>query len=154
MGITFPNSINDSQLWAIQDITISLPSVFQFRDYTFAPGLTRLAFHSTQIHLQVCRLAPARERLAAHSLRDILENLQGETIADAILQNQPAVFETVTSPSLWQQMRMRLKRSKPFQWGKIWHVEESNRILAVTAESIRPIELDTVHKICKQYEIS
>ncbi len=153
LTITFQKSETTSQLWSVQDFKLSVPSSFQFVDYTFAPGLTRLAFQNRNMNLQICRLAPALERLASHPLKSILAALQGDVDAGEVIQDEPMLLETCSYPTLIQQLRMRLKRNKPFQWGRIWHVEEHNRILALTAESIRPFELDTVHEICSQYEI-
>ncbi len=153
ISIKFTEPENGNQIWSVQDFKLTIPADFQLKDYTFAPGLTRLAFHNHDMNVNICRLAPARERLAAHPLKEILHTLQGKVKTTDVLENTPDVYESGNFPTLWQQLRVRLQRNKPFQWGKIWHLEKHNRILAITAESNRPLELDTVHKISAQYEI-
>lgn len=141
-----------NHLWSIQDFRLELPQSCNFIDYTLAPGLTRLGFCDNDIHLQFCRLAPASERLATHSLSEILNALQGKIDNSEVIQSNDSIVEHMNSPSTIQQILARLRRKRPFQWGRIWHLSEHNRLLAVTAESIRPININTVHQYCLNYE--
>jgi hypothetical protein len=144
---------DEPAVWSIQDFQLQIPNFFSFSDFTFAAGLSRLAFRSDTLHLQFCRLAPAAERLRGNSLCQLLNTLQGDLFNEETLINTPALHERKNTPHTAHQLLTRLRRRNPFCWGRIWHDKETNRILAVTAESKRPIDLNTVHSICSHYEI-
>lgn len=139
--------------WSIQDIHLTLPRSFRFSDYTFAAGLSRLAFNDGDLYLQFCRLAPAVKRLEKNPLVQLLDTLQGGLVPEEILADSPQIYECRNRPSASQRLLTRLRRQRPFRWGRIWHDAPHNRLLSVTAESVRPIDLNTVHRICAHYEI-
>jgi hypothetical protein len=143
----------DLAFWSIQDFQLHIPRSFSFSDYTFAAGLSRLAFRGDGLHLQFCRLAPATERLRGNSLSQLLSTLQGDLVDEETLMNTPTLHERKNMPHTAHQLLTRLRRRNPFCWGRIWHNVEANRILAVTAESKRPIDINTVHSISSHYEI-
>ncbi len=144
---------DEAAFWSIQDFQLHIPRSFSFSDYTFAAGLSRLAFHGDDLDLQLCRLAPAAERLSGNSLSQLLSTLQGDLVNEEILTNTATLHERKNAPHTAHQLLTRLRRRNPFCWGRIWHNEKANRILAVTAESKRPIDLKTVHSISSRYEI-
>lgn len=140
-------------LWSVQDFRLSLPAGFHFRDYTLAAGLSRLAFQGHGLELQFCRLAPASARLADRSLPQLLGQLLGRVQPVEVLTDTPGVHECRnrprTLPRLWQRLFRRLQ----FRWGRIWHDAQHDRLLTLTAAGARPIDLDTVHRLCANYEI-
>ena len=144
---------NAPAFWSIQDFQLVLPPTVSLDSYTLAPGLSRLTFHHEHLVLHYLRLAPASERLKSTSLPQLLKTLHTELAPGEILTDSFDMFECRNCPSQSQQILSRLRRQKPFYWGRIWHYEKQNRLLALTAESLRPIDLDTVHSLCTDYEI-
>lgn len=142
-----------SPLWSIQDFQLSLPPGFAFIDSTFAAGLSRLAFSGNGLYLQFCRLAPAAARLAAYSLPQLLGTQLGGPLPEDIITNSLMIYECRNKPSTSCRLLSRLRRARPFRWGRIWHDAPHNRLLTVTAESTRAIDLNIVHELCLSYEI-
>ncbi len=139
--------------WSIQDFKLLLPDPFKLLHYNIAAGFTRLSFSSPGAILHVCRIAPARERLKGQELQNILKTLLDTPDLEENVEILPNTVEYHSSPSIFSQIIVRLRRQKPFCWARIWHCEESDRLLAVIMESIRPINISTVHAICETYEI-
>ncbi len=140
--------------WSIQDFKLSLPKPFSLLHYNLAAGFTRLSFSAPRAILHVCRIAPARERLKRQKLQNILKTLLGVPDLDENADILRHTVEYYRSPSIFSQIIIRLRRQKPFCWARIWHCEDSDRLLAVIMESIRPIDVSTVHAICETYEIT
>ena len=139
--------------WRIQDFSLVTPPLFTLSSYTFAPGLTRLSFTAPDLDVQICRLAPADSRLAIQSLEQILLTLAGLSKVPAEIIEESYACKAQRSPTIWQQIRLRLRREKPFADAKLWHDTSSNRLLAVVLSSRRPIPTDLIETLCQHYEI-
>lgn len=139
--------------WSIQDFQLQLPAGFNYIDSTFKAGLSRLAFTNDTLNLQFCRLAPATTRLASSSLPQLLNTLVGNVEIDETLSDTKDLYEGRNNPSMSRQLIARLRKQRPFRWGQIWHDAPNNRLLSLLAESKQPIPLETVHNLCKHYEI-
>lgn len=140
-------------IWSIQDFQLVLPASFHFSDFTFAAGLSRLAFYNDNLQLQFCRLAPATTRLAEDSLPHILGTLSGGLLPNEIIYETGHLYECQNTPSTSHQLFSRLRKQRPFRWGRIWHDVLHNRLLAVIAESRQAIDRITVQTLCTHYEI-
>jgi hypothetical protein len=139
-------------LWCIQDFSLAIPVSFSLKDYTFAAGLTRLSFTSSDLFLQICKLGPADRRLERQSLVEILITLSDNEDLEIITEadNSCSGYRKPTIPG---QILFRLRRQKPFIRAKIWHDAGKNRLLAVVLSSNRPIPAATLQNICSRYEI-
>lgn len=127
--------------WQFQDFTFMTPEDFALKNYTFASGLTRLSFESTNLTCHVCRLGPADLRLQQQSLKKILETLVG---SDPLFPQRNGDDKTITlkrEPSIWQQIRLRLRRKHPFILAEIFHDEQCNNLCAVVLTSRHPITI-------------
>jgi hypothetical protein len=140
-------------LWRIQDFSLAIPVSYLLKDYTFAAGLTRLSFYSSDLFLQTCTLGPADRRLDRQSLEEILVTLSGAPELNIVAGKDGNSCEGYRTPTILKQIFFRLRREKPFIWARIWHDAASNRLLAVVFSSNRPIPPTTPQKICGQYEI-
>ena len=140
-------------LWRIQNFALNLPTSYTLKDYTFAAGLTRLAFFSSDLFLQTCALGPADIRLNRLSLKEILITLTGAPqLRIAAGENTSSCVGTRT-PTISQQLFFRLRREKSFIRAEIRHDIGSNRLLAAVLSANRPIAPTTLYEIFQQYEI-
>ena len=140
-------------LWRIQDFTLNLPLDYTLRDYTFAAGLTRLAFFSGDLFLQTCIIGPADIRLNRQSLEEILITLTGTRQLQLVTEENYNSCTGTRTPTISQQIIFRLRREKSFIRAEIRHDIGSNRLLAVVLSANRPIAPTTLYEVSRQYEI-
>ncbi len=144
----------DNNLWKILDFGLTLPKDFALKTFSIKAGLTRLSFEKSSYIIHICRLAPASVHLKDSSMDQILTTLLDNTRKNVVTQIQADYVESYTSPSLLRQIRSRLKREKPFCYGRLWKNETTDRIFGFTIESIRPISQEIVTQIYSGYDIS
>lgn len=143
----------EKELWSVLDFSIQLPTKLKLKTYSVAAGFTRISFEEKGQDIHICRLAPASHRLQSESMENILTTLVSREKYKATIINEDNYVESFTDPSIFSQIMRRLKREKPFQYGRLWHIEESNRLLGLSVESIRPIPSELVKEIYSSYEI-
>lgn len=144
---------HDSTLWQIQDFSFSLPNAdakqWQLERYTFAAGATQLCFSLGKEVLRMYRISEAEKNLQKTTLKDILQGFS--------LKHQGSIHDEswgntlITSPSLWQQVLCRLRKDRPFYVARIQHIENTNRILGLSMEGVRPILQDRADEIWNTY---
>lgn len=140
--------------WSLQDFHLVMPAGFLFTSSYFGAGLTRLTFQDKDTTLHVCRLAPASEKLAGKTVKDILFTLHDRfSSAESSCRENDNDIECWTTPSLVSQVLHRLRRKKAFCRGHIRHDDINNRLLTVIAESNRPIGPEPSQTIFQHYEI-
>ncbi len=139
--------------WAIQDFRVQLPDAYTLLHYNLAAGFTRLTFSSPGTLLHICRIAPAGERLKQQTLPNILKTLLNTSFIEENVAICDHTVEYQRRPTIFTQIIVRLRRQKPFCWARIWHCKDTDRLLAVVMESIRPIDMTTAQEICKTYAI-
>lgn len=144
---------NGETLWSVQDFNVVTPPTYLLTDYTFAAGLTRLSFSAPYTTLHICKLGPAKARLNQQSMQDILITLSGTSELTIQETEEQSGLEGYRTPSIGKQVRLRLRREKPFVWTKIWHDMEHDRLLSVVLSSTRPLHQEIAQSICKRYEI-
>lgn len=147
------NQTEPWMLWRIQDFSLTLSNSYILQDYTFGAGLTRLSFFKPELFLQICKLGPADSRLHDQSLEKILIVLADTPDLELIPDESGDSFEGYRTPTIPQQVLLRLRRERPFIRAKIWHDAVNNRLLAVVLSSNRPIPPATLHEIYRQYAI-
>ncbi len=150
---TLSCSSHAENLWCIQDFSLSIPASYTLQDYTFAAGLTRLSFLSSNVFLQTCTLGPADIRLNRQSLQQILIALAGVPQLDIDTGESGNSYEGSRCPTIVQQILFRFRREKPFLRAAIRHDTGNNRLLAVVLSANRPIAPTTLHRIFQEYEI-
>jgi hypothetical protein len=140
-------------LWRIQNFTLNLPLKYTLQDYTFAAGLTRLSFLSSDLFLQTCTLGPADIRLSRQTLAEILIALTGTPQLQIVTGENGNSCEGFRNPDFTQQIFFRLRRKKPFIRAVIRYDIDTNRLLAVVLSANRPIAPMELYKITHHYEI-
>lgn len=143
----------EKNLWRVQDFSLTTPADFALRSYTFAAGLTRLSLTSSIQQLDTCRLASADQRLARQTLPAILQTLAGAEDLQVSSDGQGTRCDGIRSPTILGQIRLRLRRVKPFVWARIRHDPQTNRLLALVLGSKRPIPQSDLDTLDHAYEI-
>lgn len=139
-------------LLSIQDFTLQLPeSKTSMQSYKFQPGLSRIHLNSGDNSVHICRLASANKRLQNQSLQELLQTLCG--IDDLLIEGNEELYYTHRSPSIMQQIVLRMKRKKPFVRAAIRHIKDKDRLLTLLMESKKPIDQQHFDNIWNSYDI-
>lgn len=143
-----------TSLWAVQDFQVTLPKTFVLSGHNFGAGLTRLSFTDSGLTMHLCRLAGASERLRSASMCDLINLLGDLNISKEELNISGNTQSHNASPSILQQIRMRLKRKLPFHRVSLRHHPESDRLTGLFFFDKKPIPEDLSNTILNSYEIS
>ena len=141
----------EESLWRIDDFSLITPPSFTLTDYTFAAGLTRLAFTDGAVNLQACKLGPADIRLQEQNLAQILQTLSG--IEDLTLHESTDCLAGSRNPGFAGRLLFRLRRKKPFIAATIRHDKSNNRLLALILSGNRHIPDTLLHSLSNHYAI-
>ncbi len=138
-------SFQSDTLWQFQDFSFITPYRFTLENYSFAAGLTHLSFKQADLTCHICRLGPADQRLEQQSLESILETLVSAKAVLSCGQGNDNTYSLKREPSVWQQIKYRLRRQHPFILAEIYHDEQYNNLLAVVLSSRQPITIEPAH---------
>lgn len=142
-----------TRLWAIQDFQITIPHDFQLQGHNFGAGLTRLSFRNRGLTMHLCRLAGAANKLQDRSMLELL-NLMGDlAITTVEAHTQGSSVGHSSSPSLLQQIRLRLKGTRPFYWVILRHHPELDRLSGLFFFDKKPISEQLTTSILDSYEL-
>ncbi len=144
---------SETSLWAVQDFQITLPKSFILSGHNFGAGLTRLSFTDSGLTMHLCRLAGAAERLRSSSMCDLINLLGDLNISEEELSISGDILSHSASPSILQQIRIRLKRKLPFHRVSLRHHPESDRLTGLFFFDKKPIPEDLNNTILNSYEI-
>lgn len=139
--------------WSILDFSFMVPKTMKLKTFSIAAGFTRLSFEEKGQYIHLCRLAPASQRLKKATLEDTLIQLVGDDRKNVSLTQHEHFIELYTLPSIFSQIKRRLKREKPFKYGRLWHAVDHDRIFGLSVESIKPISKTTVDQLFNNHEI-
>lgn len=144
-------------LWSVFDIRAELPEQFKLVRHSFNPGSFELVFEVKDCQVAFYRWSPASVILFDHDLGSFARKVFPFETCDGVSEfwDCPDSIEFMFLPSLgfWKKWRQRLRKKKIFKWGRLWHISDANRILGVTAESKRPMDIDFLKNICSRYGI-
>ena len=143
-----------STLWSLQDFTLSMPpqlGAWQLENFSFASGLSRIQLRQESLQLHICRLARAEQRLHNSSLPEVLQTLAGTTEL-SVTGTETECFAHRT-PSIPRQILLRLQRNKSFITSGVRYIEKRDRILALVAESNKPIPHALFNTIWQNYDL-
>ncbi|KJR99924.1 MAG: hypothetical protein VR65_14805 [Desulfobulbaceae bacterium BRH_c16a] len=141
------------ELWRIQDFSLSTPPAFSLTDYSFGAGLTRLSFHTHDLKLDTCKLAPADVRLSRQSLAEILLTLTAAPDLEIRESPDTESCEGFRTPGITSRVLLRMRRNKPFVRAGIRHDSTHNRLLALVITGSRPIPGDMLPTLAGNYAI-
>jgi hypothetical protein len=146
-------STSGKTLWAIQDFQILLPRSFTLSGHNFGAGLTRLSFIDSGLTMHLCRLAGASQRLQASSMLTLMNLLGDLNISEEDVQHLESEVRHCSYPSIFQQLRSRIKRKPPFHWVILRHHPEYDRLSGLFFFDKKPIPKKMISTILDSYEI-
>lgn len=148
---------NGLQLWSVFDIRTILPNHFKLIHHAFSPGAFELAFETDNYRISFYRWSPASLILFESDLKCYAEKVfpfASHCLVSELLDDSEMIeLESSPSISLWRKLRQKLRKKMIFKWARIWHVPMANRILAVKAESDKPLDFDLLRSFCSEYGI-
>jgi hypothetical protein len=139
--------------WAVQDFRILLPKRFSLSGHNFGAGLTRVSFTDSSLTMHLCRLAGAAQRLQESSLPTLLTLLGDLEIDEQEILQQEFSASHCSSPSIFQQIRFRVKRKAPFHWASLRHHPEHDRLSGLFFFDKKPISEELIKTTMDSYEI-
>ncbi len=144
-----------NKLWAVQDFRIRIPTSFRLTGHNFGAGLTRISFtdSDSSLNMHLCRLAGASQRLKASSMATLLNLLGDVALEEEEVLHLENTVSHCSTPSLVQQIRIRLKRKQPFHQIILRHHPEQDRLSGLFFFDKKPIPEETTQPILESYEI-
>ena len=149
---------NGRHLWSVFDIRTILPKHFKLFRHSFSPGAFELIFNTGDYQVSFYRWSPASVILQESDLQGFAEKVfpffksshPGSNLLDG---SETIELESFPALSLWRKWRLKLRKKPVFQWARVWHVSGANRILAVKAESDKPLEFELLDSIFSEYDV-
>lgn len=155
--VSFNDHSPDNRVcWAIFDIRAEIPAEYRLLQYRFEAGRFEIHFGSNRQQIGLYRWGPASALLengdlfafAAKTIRIHRNEWQPLTwTGNAAVQWEKSVPE-----NLWVRYRERLAGHPHFQWFRLWHLLEKNRILGVGAKGDKTLQTEVLDRICGGYE--
>lgn len=151
------HSLNGTYLWSVFDIRTVLQEHFKLLGHSFSPGSFELEFDTGVCHVFFYRWSPASVILIENDLQAFAEKvfpfkscrLESKALGDY----ETIEIQSFPSISLWKKWRQKLHKKPIFKWARLWHISKANRILAVKAESDKPLDFELLKSICSEYDI-
>lgn len=149
---------NDWQAWRVFDIHARLPKAYTLHEHRFLSGSFHLAFESAGKRLSLYRWGPAGALLASTDLRRFAHERLHTPLKAEMGATMPGgrgwYWHSRPSAGIFHWLANLICRVYPHETGRIWHLADRNRILAVVMNSRRPIDNDTLNLICTHYGCS
>ena len=142
-----------TSLWAIQDFRVHVPKTFTLTGHNFGAGLSRISFIDSGLTMHLCRIAGAEQRLRNSSMTTLMNILGELEINEDEIIHQDNLSTHSSSPSIFQQIRSRLKRKPPFHLITLRHHPEYDRLTGLFFFDKKPIPEKQSTTILESYEI-
>lgn len=153
---TFRDHREDNQaIWCIFDIRAILPRNYKLQRHRFEAGRYELEFADGVQKLHLYRWAPAAVLLREQDLLQFsqtIENFSPRNATRGIINGYRSVEWCHGPRYKWFRWMSRLRRKPAYQWGRLWHVEEKNRILGIAMHGKRPLDVHMLNSMCAHYE--
>jgi hypothetical protein len=146
---------NDQVIWSIFDLRARIPRNFNLLSHSFHAGSYKLNFINRRQHLILYRWAPASAWLTRQDLTQFTQTLPDFAAGiprAGSMQGCPAVEWQHAPRSKWLGWLSHSKRNPAYQWWRLWHLEEKNRILGVRMYGKKPYDEVLLNTICAHYE--
>jgi hypothetical protein len=150
------HSLDDQVRWSIFDIRAEIPAEFRLVRYRFEAGRFEMHFGSKGQRIALYRWGPASALLEdgdlfAFAVKTI--RIQRSEWRPLTWTGHPAVqWEKSVSTGLWARCQERMMGKPHFQWFRLWHLLEENRLFGVSANGDKTFQSEWLDMICTQYE--
>jgi hypothetical protein len=151
------HDFQDQVAWSIFEMRARIPREFSLSSHSFQTGIYTLTFINRKQHLELYRWAPASAWLSRQDLAQFARTLPefNTGIPRAVHAQGHQAVEWQRAPrSKWFGWLSHSKRNPAYQWWRVWHVEQKNRILGVRMHGKKPYDDVLLNTICANYEIS
>jgi hypothetical protein len=138
--------------WLIHDLRFVVPEGFSLTSSSFQFGLTLMVFHHGPVELRLVKVAPASARLKRQTLAELFAEFCECSPADTF-QAGAGTVQYVSAPSPFGQIRMRLRRRKPFIWARFTLDENRDRIIGFTLRGKAPFAEELVTTVADNYRL-
>lgn len=149
------HSANGLYLWSVFDIRTILPEHFKLFRHSFSPGAFELTFDTGIYRISFYRWSPASVILLESDLQGFAEKVfpfkSCRPVSGFSGRVETMELESFPPLSFWRKWRRKLRKQPIFKWARVWHVSNANRILAVKAESDKPMDFELLDSICSEY---
>jgi hypothetical protein len=154
---SFQDHRQDAQVvWSVFDIRAKIPKNLRLVRHCLEPGRFELAFESNGQKITLYRWGPASVLLQDQDLLEFARTVAGfyQDKPHSMIESGSKVVEWETSPPIsgWQRLLSRILAKHSFQWVRLWHLVEKNRILAIRATGKKPLDFHLLERIFTDYE--
>lgn len=150
------HSSDDQVLWSIFDIRASIPAAFRLIRHRFEAGTFELNFGSQGQQITLYRWGPASVLLGDGGLLQFAATTvrihQTELHPLTWVGHDAVQWEHSLASGRWARWWGRMMGEPSFQWFRLWHLAEKNRILSVVAKGKKPIHSHLLDRVCAQYD--
>ena len=147
---------DDKVLWSIFDIRAETPAEYRLVRYRFEAGRFEMHFDKRGQQITLYRWGPASALLdngniAAFAAK-AMRIQQSEWCVLHRTGYNAVQWEKSVSGDLWTRCRERLMRVPHFQWLRLWHLTEQNRLMGIGAKGNKTFQAKFLDRICNAYE--
>lgn len=142
--------------WSLYDIRAILPDDFNLMKFRFEAGELELAFGSKLQKLNLHRWGPAATLLKDRDLiqfaQALIPNPWGIGDPESLGDGKAVEWRIDPPSTTGRQLWGRINRKPLFQWLRLWHLEDKNRILGVRIRGKKSINSRFIDWVCENYE--
>ena len=154
---SFRDHRQDNQVvWSVFDIRAMMPVQYQLVRHRLDPGQFELAFESKGQQITLYRWGPASILLENRDLVEfagaMVDTFGNEPHLVTKSSGKVVEWEVHLPLSQWKRLWGYIKTRRPFQKYRLWHIEEKNRILGVSAVGKKPFDSRLLEQIFSGYE--
>jgi hypothetical protein len=153
---TFRDHREDGHIaWCVFDIRALLPDNFKLVRHRFAAGRYDLEFAAGGLRLHLHRWAPASVWLGSEDLLQFAKkntDFQDENAASTIINGCRGIEGNILPRFKWLGRLRRFAPKPAFQWWRLWHLGEKNRILGIHLQGQRARDSLMLNRIVGGYD--
>ncbi len=144
------------RLWAVYDMRAVLPAASQLLRYRFEAGVFELHFRFEEKMLSLYRWGLPAERLHELGPAGFAEKAFGFTKPSPRLlpgAGNGILNWEYSAPSWWSRVQCRLQAQAPFQYYRLCHLQDQNRLLGVRLTGKKPLAWNEFESLAQSYEV-
>ena len=150
------HSLDDKVRWSIFDIKAEIPAEYRLVRYRFEAGRFEMHFGSKGQQIALYRWGPASALLDKGDLfafaAKTIHIHRSEWRPLTWTGHHAVQWEKSVSGGLWTRCRERMMGVPHFQWFRLWHLLEKNRVFGVGAKGNKTFQAGWLDRICNEYE--